>query len=367
MVDVPSGGDEASNGFVITYTGTLAPTSLMMIGCTQYTVGLAGVSGVPTSGLSSPNKTGGWLFLPGVTNLLTTLEFTNLGVAVAMPIATTLSISPNPSLLTSLSFPVLTSVIGSLSLGNAALLTAYNFQSLVFVSGQLSLGSTPLLTTLSLPALQAVGTAFALTLMDALTTLSVPSLVAVGTTCSPSSMALLTTLSFPALQTVGTAFSPSTMASLTTLSVPSLVVVGTNLGPNTMASLTTLSFPALQTVGSNLNPSTMASLTTLSLPALVSTGAITVNTGFGNLANVTIGATLKSCSGNVTFSGQKLTAASVNNILAVFAALDGTNGTTAWGAGKTLTLNGGTNAAPTGQGITDKATIQARGATVLTN
>lgn len=56
-----------------------------------------------------------------------------------------------------------------------------------------------------------------------------------------------------------------------------------------------------------------------------------------------------------------LSAASVNQILADLVA-------TAWGnAGEVLNMTGGTNAAPSGQGIADKATLIARGATVTTN
>lgn len=64
------------------------------------------------------------------------------------------------------------------------------------------------------------------------------------------------------------------------------------------------------------------------------------------------------------FSGNALTAASVNHILARFAA------NPAWGSvspSPVLDLSGGTNAAPTGQGLIDKADLISRGATVTTN
>jgi hypothetical protein len=47
--------------------------------------------------------------------------------------------------------------------------------------------------------------------------------------------------------------------------------------------------------------------------------------------------------------------------------LDGTNGTTEWGGGNTVDISGGTNAAPTGQGIADVVTLTGRGAEVITN
>jgi hypothetical protein len=54
-----------------------------------------------------------------------------------------------------------------------------------------------------------------------------------------------------------------------------------------------------------------------------------------------------------------LTEAAVNYILAT---LDGTDV-----EGGTLELDGGTNAAPTGQGLTDKASLISKGWTVTTN
>jgi hypothetical protein len=115
----------------------------------------------------------------------------------------------------------------------------------------------------------------------------------------------------------------------------------------------------------------MAALTTINAPAMVSY-ASTISAPSASMGNVTTAVfgtvgTLKSIGGNITLSGLKLDAASVNGILALLVSLDGTNGTTLWGSGRVLTINGGTNAAPSGQGITDKATLQARGCTITTN
>jgi Leucine-rich repeat (LRR) protein len=57
----------------------------------------------------------------------------------------------------------------------------------------------------------------------------------------------------------------------------------------------------------------------------------------------------------------QLTSAAVNAILAAFVAANKTTGT------KVLLLGGTGNGAPTGQGITDKATLISRGWTVTTN
>ena len=77
-------------------------------------------------------------------------------------------------------------------------------------------------------------------------------------------------------------------------------------------------------------------------------------TGF---AGGTVSATL----GDFSANGNQLTAAAVNALLAAFVAAGRTTGT------RTLRLEGGSNAAPTGQGITDKATLESRGWTVTTN
>jgi hypothetical protein len=64
-----------------------------------------------------------------------------------------------------------------------------------------------------------------------------------------------------------------------------------------------------------------------------------------------------------TFQAQvnQLTSAAVNAILAAFVAANKTTGT------RILNLGGVGNGAPTGQGITDKATLISRGWTVTTN
>ena len=211
----------------------------------------------------------------------------------------------------------------------------------------------------------------AITSCPALTSLSFPMLEDLGGSYTPATMASLTTLSTPALAYVGGNYGPGTMASLTTLSTPALAYVGGSLNISIMAALTSVSMPSLLNVVGSWTVATMASLTTISLPAMVSYGStIAATTGLGNLTTVTLGTpgTLKRISGaTINISGQKLDQASVNGILALLVSLDGTGGTTLWGAGKTVNLSGGTSAAPSGQGIINKATLVARTATVTTN
>jgi hypothetical protein len=248
-------------------------------------------------------------------------------------------------------------------------LQTLTFNDLIGISGSFT-PTAPSLTSISLPVLTTIGGSFNPTTVNALTTLNVPALSTVKGSFSPFTLNALTSLSAPVLASVFGNFSPNTMALLTTFNFPALASIGGNCTPGTMASLTTLSLPVLATVSGFINPAAMAALTTLSMPALVKVGgAVLVNSGFGNLQNITLGAagTTKLINGSINFSGQKLTQASVDQILHTVASLDGTGGTTSWGTGLTLTLNGGTNSTPSATGLTDKATIVARGGTVLNN
>jgi hypothetical protein len=73
------------------------------------------------------------------------------------------------------------------------------------------------------------------------------------------------------------------------------------------------------------------------------------------------GGTVSSLLGTFLAQNNLLSSSAVNNILAAFVAANKTTGTC------TLNLGGTGNAAPTGQGITDKATLVSRGWTVTTN
>lgn len=359
----------------------------------------------------------------GQCSSLTSLTFTALHDVCDFHIAndsalTTLSISalvttvftPNDSLgsgdlevtgcnaLTTLSFPSLTTVSGGASNGGLAIISDNNLATLslpvlatvttlfqvqqiplvtlscpdlTLVAGSFQPATLNSLTSWSFPVLANVAGNFDPSVLPVLTSLSCPDLTIVGGIFEPNAMADLTSLSFATLATVDGNFVPSTMAALTTWSFPDLVTVGGTFAPTTMGSLTTLSCPALQNVTGAFSITSMASLTTATFADMVTYGGtITINSGLGNLTSVTLGTngTLKAITGaTINISGQKLTSASVNAILNLLVTLDGTNGTTAWGTGKTLTINGGTNGAPTGQGITDKATLVARGATVTTN
>lgn len=273
--------------------------------------------------------------------------------------------------LTAISFDDLVSIIGNLNFNSTNVLTTISFPELKYISLAINGATSAGLTTLNFPKLEYVLAAITITGCPALTTMDFSALKYLGA-FAPSGMSVLTTINLASLEYCYGAFSPSTMASLTTLSLPVLKLVGGNFGPGIMASITTISAPQLRTIGALFALATMASLTTVSLPAMVRY-ASTISIPSATVPNVsaftmgTVG-TLKRIDGaTITLSGLKLPSSEVNAILALLVSLDGTGGTTLWGAGKTLTINGGTNGAPTGQGIIDKATLIGRGATVTTN
>jgi hypothetical protein len=244
--------------------------------------------------------------------------------------------------------------------------TIYEF---AYTEGNVATGNV--LLTLSFDDLVGVTQSFAPTSMASLTSLDFPALVSVGVNFNPTQMGALLTLTLPELVYIGSSFNPTTMASLGSISLPKLKNVGGGFSPQTMASVTSIIANVLETIGNNINIASMASLTTVSFAGLVYLGStISMNSGLGNLTTVTLGTpgTLKELHGaTINISGQKLNQASVNAILALLVSLDGTNGTILWGAGKTVNISGGTSAAPSGQGATDKTTLVARGATVTTN
>jgi hypothetical protein len=146
----------------------------------------------------------------------------------------------------------------------------------------------------------------------------------------------LTSLSFPNLIYVNGAFGVTQCNAMTSLSVPSLVACG-DLHIYTNSLMESYSFDSLVTVTTGVFANDCPALTSVYFPNLLPTN--------GTAVDITNGA---------------LTAASVNHVLARGIANAGfVNGS--------ILLNGGTSAAPSGQGIVDKADLILRGCTVTTN
>lgn len=252
----------------------------------------------------------------------------------------------NANKLTTFSFDDLASVAGTFNPQQLSALTSLTANSLTTINGVFAISGMPLLTTLQFNALTTIGS-FNFSSLNVLSSMTFNSLKSINGSVSFSQMPLLTTLQFNSLTTIGSNFQPSNIDLLTSISINSLQTIGGNFSVSTFPALTSISFLGMVTYGSDITISSCANITSATLG--------------------TIG-TLKRIEGeNIYLNNLKLPSANVNAILALLVSLDGTGGTTLWGAGKTLLINGGTNGAPTGTGITDKATLIARGATITTN
>ena len=191
-------------------------------------------------------------------------------------------------------------------------------------------------------------------------------------------MNALTNMSFPSLTTIGWYFSPNNLPVLTNMSFPSLTTVGGYFGlPSSWNCpvLTNISCPVLGSIsrgdsGGTITFHTLPLLTTVNLSSLTNFGNIFTLGTTTNIQNFTLSTNLNWVFGSIIITNQRLTAASVSNILQAVNNLDGTNGKTNFNTGHVLNLSGGTSAAVTpGANLPYqwKTNIAARGATVTTN
>lgn len=265
------------------------------------------------------------------------------------------------------------------------ILSSTNTLTTPLVMVTLSQASTPelYLTSIDLGSAQAMSS-FTFNNIPVLTSFSGANITTCYANLAMQTAPLLTTWSFPELVYIVNGGLSGTMNSLTTISFPKLVYIAVSISINS-TSLTSFSLPLLRAsqnitltvpVCTSINVDSAqftlqgvnisaASLTTMNFPALVSVGTTFIMTA-ANLVTLSIGSTLKSLGGNFTVTGAKLDQASVDGILVRLAALDGTNGTTAYSS-FTINLSGGTSSTPSATGLTAKATLQARSCTVTTN
>lgn len=134
------------------------------------------------------------------------------------------------------------------------------------------------------------------------------------------------------------------------------------LGPG-CPNLATITFPKLTDCSGGFDIDGTA-ITSLALTSLVTTPSVANSFSIINnasLVNLSLPVWVPHNNTNpFAFSGNALNAASVNGVLArCVANVSYTSGT--------VNLQGGTNAAPSGQGVADKATLIGRGVTVNTN
>ncbi len=276
-------------------------------------------------------------------------------------------------------------VINSFALGTNTILytnpTKIDFKDIVGVQGAVSVTLGSNLQTITAPSMAWIGggltlfnaTSFRLNGVEqswasSLQSVSFPSLRAIvgSLTMGTGSWAFRNgnTFSFPLLETVGgmTLTNISVVVAFPELKFSTGAISVNNFDGNPV------SFPKLQGVGGNLSiTNTVCNNLSLSQLKYVS-GSITI-TGNTSLQNLSLDSLIAHGTGHASFANNALNQASVDNILAAFARFDGNNGadTTGFNTGQTLTLTGGTNAAPSAAGVASANIIRARGATVNTN
>lgn len=202
----------------------------------------------------------------------------------------------------------------------------------------------------------------------------------------------LTTLSAPLLTSDG-GISIDNCSNFTTLNIPNLIYGYVNIdncdslsfsGISFNSAFANFSFSGCSSLGTTITiPATTidtsiyncSGVTTVSFPNAVNySNPIYIN-NCSSLANITLGSvgTVKSIYYNeydgayVNLSSCALSSASVTHVLDILISLDGTNGTTEWGAGSTLDISGGTSAVPSAGDLVKIGILEARGATVNYN
>lgn len=318
----------------------------------------------------------------------------------------TFLVSNCPSL-TSLSLPSLERMGSQLRLVGTNL-TTLSLPNLKKIAGHIYIAENASLTNFSLPLLSNANTNYGVSIVNnsKLTNVSMPSLVKAAY-ISVNNCRKLSTVNFNAFVTSPGTIKFSQDSSLTALSFPSCTSIGSQGGFEATfdSSLTSISLPLLTTTGVffiHMNKS----LQTFSVPVLSSCGNVALN--FSNLTNISLplltnigdlfiqgnpvlttlnvsGLTtlgnqfaslsvfnnpllttinwpgLTSIRANLTymFSSNKLPSSEVNNILAKIVVVHPVS--------CNISVNQTVPAPPTGQGLTDKATLLSWNNTVTTD
>lgn len=287
--------------------------------------------------------------------------------------------SPNVA---AISFPTLVRAFGFFMADTLAALTSVSLPALKSVLGNLQIANNPNLTTITLTVLSTVGSSIFLGANKITGAFSLPALTSTGNDLQIHTNSLITSFTANALTSIGGNFTSQSCTGCTSISMSTLNGTGGNLDFNTCTSLITITLTNFQNVSGTFNFNGCSSLVNFSMPALQGiqdmtfTGCtvlqtVTLNslinvagniTGNGNAALTTFSipnAGFGTDGNTINLSGCALLAATVNQVLARGVA----SGVVAY----TFTLNAGTNAAPSGQGVVDKATLIGLGNTVTTN
>jgi hypothetical protein len=272
----------------------------------------------------------------------------------------------------SISAPKLKNVqFGMFLYGNP--ITSLDFPGLeTVVEGGLDVVDDVPLTSMSWPALRTVGvgsvggvTYYAAYSCPNLTTLLHPALEQVDSDLVVFGCPLLTALDFPSL--VSARISVADCVSLVSLSVPLWGTLSASNAGFTLVNtgLISLVLPSLvEATQGSVDVHNNLFLDSISLPLYVGNDAPSANLAFYNnpvLTTLSLPSWSPADGSGLLFSGNSLSASSVNHVLARAVA------NLAYVSGS-IDLSGQTPAQPpTGQGATDKTTLQGRGVTVITD
>lgn len=217
-------------------------------------------------------------------------------------------------------------------------LTSINFNNLITCEGGISVSDCPLLTNLSIPKLELI-----------------------AATAPDNSLYMynagFTSLSFPKLRRIMGYIHLSYNPALVSLSFPVLLNMDV-LNAYYNNSLTSVSCPLLEKV-STFDFVSDPSLATLSFPSLKefkskADGASSKVSNCSNISSVTLGNLISFNNYEFSILGGRLSSAVINGLLHSFVTVPGLTN-------KRINLGGQTPPAPpTGQGITDKATLTAQ-------
>lgn len=254
--------------------------------------------------------------------------------------------------MTTLSFPALKYAPQDLYSTGAVNISA---PELLLVNSNISINNSNI-TSASFPKLKFMRGNFSVSNATNLTTISMPELKQCGQLSIAGPLTNLTTLDFSNLEKLTSSFSLSPDGGnigVASVSFPALKYINNTI--QSILNQKAISFPVIEQIGRQTNSSNIINISNAS--------------SSGNVCSFTLGSTLKRVGGtggnvNANPNGY-LNEASVDNILIRLAALDGTNGTTAF-SNRIVDL-GGNNSAPSAAGLTAKATLVARGCTVTTN
>jgi len=247
--------------------------------------------------------------------------------------------------LTTLNFGSLDTIIGDFTFVQCPLLTSLNLSSLKYTTGNINVAYNPLLTSVNLSSL--INTPYALTFSNnySLTSIDCSNLASCQS-LKIDSDTLLTSINFDKLKKI------SSTSSGGALSI-------------SYSKLSTISFPLLDTMYSGIEITYNSYLTSVSMNSLIKSGNLSPSSDFRINYNPLLASishpNFKSFY-SINFRFNRLSTSTINDLLACYVNITPTL------SGKTIQLNSQVpTAAPSGAGITNKATLVSRGNNVQTD